>query len=101
MSTISKLDPSVRLARYGRKGMDRYARQQLLQAHDNLDQEFHVKMSMVLNELKHDSRRTGAAKERVLRVMLKKFGEILTAAKVARDTKKDKFIQASTPLVGI
>jgi hypothetical protein len=47
---------------------------------------------MVLNELKHDSRRTGVAKERVIRVMLKKFGDGMTAAKVARDTKKDKFI---------
>lgn len=101
MSTICKLDSRVRASRTARRNMQANARWQLAQARDALDQIFHVKMSMVLNELKHDSRRTGAAKDGVIRACLKKFGDELTAAKVARDVKKDTFLQASTPVVGI
>jgi hypothetical protein len=100
MSTICKLDPRVRRARTDRAGRERHHRER--SNISTVNGCMNLNAVMALNELRHDSARTGAAKDRAYQAVMQRLFA-LRAEDAARQNEQNTITPpgASTPLTGI
>jgi hypothetical protein len=72
VSTICKIEPSVRKARFDRKGMLRAMRMRFANAGDG-SADLYLAMHLALDKLRRDPARDGAAKVRIYRQILDEY----------------------------
>lgn len=74
MSTITKIEPGVRKARFDRKSMMRAMRMRFVNAAPgSTESDLYLAMHVALDKLRRDPARTGAAKLRIYRKILDEY----------------------------